>query len=88
MTTTLLIVILRTTPQGVCEVPLSAWEPIRQLVEGKFQGHLKLHDHDAGAHHDFPDIPVPYYALEMTVEDARKAQLLDALHPLITSRDP
>jgi hypothetical protein len=83
-TANLLLVTLKVTPEGVWEIPMSAWNPIHAVVTEDFSGTMKLHDHDSGGQfHDFPYIPVAYYVLEITVDENKKAQLLAALKPLI-----
>jgi hypothetical protein len=84
METTLLLVILKETPVGICEIPRSEWLPVYRLVTKEFDGSFKLHDHAAGGEfHDFPDIPGAHYVAEIRVAEDKEAQLLAALKPLL-----
>ena len=83
MTTTLLLVILKTTPWGVCDIPPSEWDKVARLLDD-FGASVVVHVHNvAGAFHDFPYVPAPHYAAEIMVDDHKKAQLCAALRPLL-----
>jgi hypothetical protein len=84
MTKTLLFVIPQATRTEACEIPLSAWLPVQQIVRDECHGHMTIHDHDAaGQFHDFPYFPGSHYALEITVDENETKHLLHAIIPRI-----
>jgi hypothetical protein len=84
-TSTLLIVTLKVTPDGIWNIPPSAWDAVGRIVTEDFGASMKVHDHDsAGAFHGFPDISWgPHYVLEIDVDEEKKAELMAEIMPLI-----
>lgn len=84
MTKTFLIVIPQATSTETCAIPLSAWLPVQRIVREDGHGDMTVHDHDtAGQFHDFPYIPGPHYALEVTVDENDAKNVLVSIKSLI-----
>ncbi len=72
------------TDQGTVAIPLEDWQPVIQAVEQDFEGEITLHDHDApGAYHGWPEVSSPHYLIEISVDEERVEELIQAIDPLI-----
>ena len=74
----------RITPAGSLEIPPSDWLPVRALLAEQFGASLRVHEHDAGAYHGNPPVPVPHYLVEITLDtESDVGRVIDVVDPMI-----
>jgi len=84
MSGTLSRVLPRVTPTGLLDVPSSDWLPVRALLAEQFDSTLRIHEHDAGAYHGNPPVPISHYLVEIALDnESDVGRVIEAIDPMI-----
>lgn len=82
--TTLSRTLPRITHAGSLDIPPSDWLPLRALLAEQFGASLRVHEHDAGAYHGNPPVPVDHYLVEITLDsESDVGRVIEAVDPMI-----